>query len=483
MKRGEKQWSRVYGAAREDISGDLMPLEEAYYLAAYSSSFGDDPDLLILKTDQQGTPEWSKNIELPGSDIIPLGAQQAILPFDDQNIFLTGRIAAGPLGGSDIFLQRFSAQGESECLGDFVDLQSEDPPVSSTNLFVTAVESGEAHPGSFSVNLFELESATLCFPPLALFSTSDTLVCAGECLSFTDESKYKPVSWSWTFPGGDPATSLEQNPEGICFEEPGLYTIQLITDNDLGSDTAFQSIQVLGEPAIDLGADTLLCQDDILMLDASSPGLTYLWQDGSSEASLAATAPGLYWVVVSNAACTASDTIEIDLFPPIVLQSLGEDTSLCRGEELLLKLEAENVQQQIWSTLEEGPEILVTETGSYSVTVSNLCESLDSDPVEVTFENCDCSFSVPNIFSPNADGLNDGFRPVTDCKVLEYKLSVFDRWGGVIFETRTFEEAWDGKSGNQPVDPDVYVYLIEVVYSQNRQIQRASLSGDLLLVR
>lgn len=73
--------------------------------------------------------------------------------------------------------------------------------------------------------------------PVADFEASDTVLCTGDCIDFTDLSQNFPNAWSWSFIGGTPATSSTEDPSSVCFLNPGSYTVQLIVSNSSGSDT------------------------------------------------------------------------------------------------------------------------------------------------------------------------------------------------------------------------------------------------------
>jgi hypothetical protein len=57
---------------------------------------------------------------------------------------------------------------------------------------------------------------------LAAIGASDTALCEKFCVDFTDMSVNNPVSWEWTFEGGTPSTSTDQNPVNICYSDTGL---------------------------------------------------------------------------------------------------------------------------------------------------------------------------------------------------------------------------------------------------------------------
>lgn len=80
-------------------------------------------------------------------------------------------------------------------------------------------------------------AATLNNPPVADFSANFTTVSAGGSVVYTDLSTYNPTSWSWSFPGGTPASFNGQNPPAIVYNTPGVYNAVLTVTNANGNDT------------------------------------------------------------------------------------------------------------------------------------------------------------------------------------------------------------------------------------------------------
>lgn len=94
--------------------------------------------------------------------------------------------------------------------------------------------------GGLGVNpSFAVDSIALIgtLAPVADFEASDTVLCTGDCIDFTDLSSNFPTAWAWSFIGGNPATSSVEDPSSVCFLNPGTYTIQLIVSNGTGLDT------------------------------------------------------------------------------------------------------------------------------------------------------------------------------------------------------------------------------------------------------
>jgi len=86
---------------------------------------------------------------------------------------------------------------------------------------------------------------------------------------------------------------------------------------------------------------------------------------------------------------------------------------------------------------------------------------------------------VPNAFSPNADALNDRFKPII-YNYNSYHLEIFNRWGTMIYQADHADKGWDGTVGNQPAPIGVYTYQLFVIDLNGRKIQK---NGMFVLIR
>jgi PKD repeat protein len=77
-------------------------------------------------------------------------------------------------------------------------------------------------------------------PPVASFISDKTSICQGDSVQFTSTSTGTPTTYSWTFPGGAPVTSSEQNPI-ISYNSAGTYTVTLNVANLNGDDSEIQT--------------------------------------------------------------------------------------------------------------------------------------------------------------------------------------------------------------------------------------------------
>lgn len=80
------------------------------------------------------------------------------------------------------------------------------------------------------------------------FTASAVVIPVGESIDFTDLSTGNPVSWSWEFEGGTPATSLEQNPTGITYNEEGIFQVTLtVSDGDNENTEIKTNLIIVGQ--------------------------------------------------------------------------------------------------------------------------------------------------------------------------------------------------------------------------------------------
>lgn len=109
---------------------------------------------------------------------------------------------------------------------------------------------------------------------LANFTASDTNLCIGSTVNFSDLSTGNPTSWEWVFPGGTPGTSNEQNPTGITYSQSGNHDVTLTVSKSTGDPVTLTRpayIQVTNLPVADF-QDAIGCPGQPLQLtDLTNP--------------------------------------------------------------------------------------------------------------------------------------------------------------------------------------------------------------------
>lgn len=110
-----------------------------------------------------------------------------------------------------------------------------------------------------------------------------------------------------------PSSTLQQPPV-ISYSNPGTYTINLVADESLSSQSAFcKNIVVIDPPEVNLGADTVLCSGTTLTLDAGAGFNSYQWSNGATTQQITVSQSGTYSVQVSKGGCAASDEIAVTI--------------------------------------------------------------------------------------------------------------------------------------------------------------------------
>ncbi|MCB0706295.1 MAG: gliding motility-associated C-terminal domain-containing protein [Saprospiraceae bacterium] len=236
---------------------------------------------------------------------------------------------------------------------------------------------------------------------------------------------------------------------------------------------------------VDLGQDTILCSGDFLLLDAYNPNSTYLWNTGDTSAIIEVNSNGQYSVTVTvDEYCFDSGIINIDVIP-LPTANLTADDPLCEGSSLFLDVTIDDPNAEyIWQDGWEQSIYEVTGPGTYSVTVSNACGKATGS-ITLEYETCR-EFYLPNIFSPDNNGLNDYFfvQDGGDIREISY-MRIFDRWGGLVYERHNLQSndllaGWDGTSRGKEVSEGIYVWIMEGFFKDGEPFLEM---GDVMVLR
>ena len=152
----------------------------------------------------------------------------------------------------------------------------------------------------------------------AFFSADNPEVCEGGTVTFSDLSTGGATSWSWEFPGGDPATSTEQNPV-VTYNSAGVYDVTLTVSDGTNTNSYTKNdyinvMTVLGAPATPQGDETV-CTDVISQSEYTTTGVanadSYVWYITPSDAGSIvgnSTTGTVYWT--ENWIGTATVTVK-----------------------------------------------------------------------------------------------------------------------------------------------------------------------------
>ncbi|PHN07411.1 T9SS type B sorting domain-containing protein [Flavilitoribacter nigricans] len=195
-------------------------------------------------------------------------------------------------------------------------------------------------------------------------------LCPGE-MATLDGGTYNSYLWS-----------TGETTQVIQVGEPGTYRLT-VTNSSGCEGTGSIQVQTGGEiTPPDLGPDLEICPGQSVTLSAGAY-VTYNWSTGASSQTLVVSEPGTYGLTVTNAGgCEASDVVVIRSEGEPINLDLGPDTQLCAGETL--SLSAGSFSTYNWSTGSTAANIVVSEPGTYALTVTNANGCETSDAIAVT---------------------------------------------------------------------------------------------------
>ena len=332
-----------------------------------------------------------------------------------------------------------------------------------------------------------------------IFRQNDTLFTYLTNLSYTSPSLSRLYFVSC--PNSLIPPAYVYDPPPYSYDQPGNYNIRLIVNEGQPDQVSLCKNIVVMSDSINIGNDTTICNTVDLTLNAGK-GDAYLWSTGATSPTLRVNDTGTYWVRVSHWGCEIYDTIHIKGSPPMEVVdtvicygtsyfaegkwqtqegtyhdtipapygcdtiretrlgikpdfffSLGGDSLYC-NHIVYLHATVPGASYQ-WQDGSTDSTCIVDHPGTYSVKVTlDDCSKFDS----VIYYDCITPIWFPTSFTPNGDGLNDTFRPVGK-GVKKFSMQIFDRWGGMIYETQQMETGWDGRFKGEFCPDGTYIYL------------------------
>ena len=244
-------------------------------------------------------------------------------------------------------------------------------------------------------------------------------------------------------------------------------------------------------PVPDLGADTVLCEEQQLVLDAGTPAAEHIWSTGATAPTIVVHAAGVYSVRSSNGPCVGRDTVQVEVVPlPRVALPVQVETCL-EAPPFHVLLDAGTEQEghaYVWTDPSGqqtvgGPVYEADVPGAWSLRVTgpNGCAA---DGATLVSSICPGTLYVPNSFTPDGDGVNDVFRPVGE-RIDELELFIFDRWGELLVHAQWPDAQWDGTYAGEDAQDGVYTWRIRyrMVHHGASRAEQRDLFGHVTLLR
>ncbi len=304
-------------------------------------------------------------------------------------------------------------------------------------------------------------------PDLTLLSSNEQIICDGETVTLEVSGG---VTYEWL-----PANSLNCSTCPIVEANPTettVYTIFGYNENGCESQTSI-TVNVNNEPLMGeeiqylCPGDTIIVFEEIVF-EETTLCETFVASNGCDS---------LHCIQVINA------DFPVFSFPLDITVEAGMEVTLDLDPNYSYDWEPPGIIPECENCSEVSFELLETTTFSVTVTNEEGCSS-GQDSIQVrVFPMCAAAnIQFPNAFTPNNDNISDKFGAAIPQEHLELikKMTIYNRWGNIVFEASGNRACWDGTYKDKPQPSDVYIYVIIVGCTERED---EIITGDLTLIR
>lgn len=332
--------------------------------------------------------------------------------------------------------------------------------------------------------------------PAGVSVSDDITACGGDVINLSAEGTApdgvsETYLWQWPSDNSEEGAEINVNSNDLPFGET-IFTLTYTYGPDCGTLTESVSVIVNPAPQLELPTETDLCLGEsiVLNLNPDFENTTYTWTAPgySSNDPAPLVTPNettTYSVVAETDGCPPlEETITITVTPTVEMELPADfEVNVDQAFEIIPVITpAGNFPETyfwMWPNGSSSDPILmqesIDETTTYVLdyTFGPNC-GVVTDSVTVILVDYD----VPNVFSPNDDGVNDLFRVVHSGTIDVKMFNVYNRWGQLVYESRN-NEGWDGRHNGKLAPSDVYVYHVIFELGGTEFDER----GDLTLLR
>ncbi|MCC6373029.1 MAG: PKD domain-containing protein [Bacteroidia bacterium] len=419
----------------------------------YSSS-GNYSVQLIASNTNNCKDTVTKQITVP---VIVKSAFTAQLPICDSVAVLTNAST-----GANSYLWRFG-DGQTQTVSKGGTLTHTYTSSGNYTIWLVAINSSGCRDSvSYSVSCSKSS--------LADFDTG--LNSCSRTVNFKNTSKWNQTNF-WSFGTGITSTSVQPV---YAYTSNGIYTVSLLINAGTSCSASItKSVQVTDTPEPTLNYLTSPCTGLVTFSNTTANSGAVIWTFGDGSFSTlngpahTYTRSGVYPVILTvsaNQPCRKSATISVVVnFTPAIADFDFKTEVYSSSVSFINK--SKNTTIWYWdfndgtnSNLFEptktfgdyGTKLICLVAGNDKLCADTLCKYIQ-------VEN-DWTLYVPNVFSPNGDGVNDVFYAY-GTNIKNYRIKIFNRWGQIIFESGEFQKGWDGNYKAQVVQEDIYTWMIE----------------------
>jgi gliding motility-associated-like protein len=282
----------------------------------------------------------------------------------------------------------------------------------------------------------------------------DTTICPSSSVSL-DAGPATSYTWS------NGSTS-----QVITVNAPGVYWVQAWPQGGCLQRDTFK-VSAVNPAAYTVLKDTTICSNSNYALNAAFPGATgYSWSTGATNPSIPVTSSGTYWVDIHINQCIVRDSAEVKVINTPSL-SIG-DTVICKNP-IVFVIPDTSVYVTWWN----GDH-------SHQQTIDVTCTDVKVFTVKPRDISSDLSI-VPNIITPNGDGINDLFE-LNLKDVIIKSFSLYNRWGRLVYSS-SGNISWDGKQSNDLADDGTYYWTLSLTNECDERQVEVKKSGFLTVLK
>jgi gliding motility-associated-like protein len=220
-----------------------------------------------------------------------------------------------------------------------------------------------------------------------------------------------------------------------------------------------------------------------------SEGFIIQWENGSNI--LQVDTPGVYTfnAVNTETGCKFSKSVLVfdQEIPYVVIDSFY---TFCREDlsRFILPQASVAVENLQWIYPAQGGKLQVfaEKTDTYLLRVEGgVCVDTIEVGVEVLSCTGPCQIFIPEAFSPNDDGINDFFEIFIGCRknIFKFKITIFDRWGNMVFQSDEFNHQWDGNIEGKMAQVGGYTYKLKMTLESENEFEEVFREGFIGLIR
>jgi gliding motility-associated-like protein len=322
--------------------------------------------------------------------------------------------------------------------------------------------------------------------------TIDTF-CVGTKGTRFRVDEHKGSTYFWYISGG-----VVSKGEGSCAVEidwgmtPGLHEIMVNEQNPGGCFSyPVKSYVYLKGSLFSTQYPMAACPEDSVTILAGG-GAKYLWSDGSTDSTLRIRLihDTILQVIISDTVCGhTTDTVPVKIFtlskPVATFYMDAKDVYI--NQHVIFNYGGDANDHVNWliqksNTSSRNGSVLNAQFTDTGLAVIKLYSINSNGCIDSTFRTIEIKSEqlyFPTAFTPNGDGLNDSYKP-GGMGMRAYHITIYSRWGQVVFDSSNSNESWDGTFNQQPVQEGVYTYYCEAVGSSDAKY---SYSGAINLMR